>query len=364
MAKALFQLIVSGNSMKNKIAFLTALVCVAVSEGCAERVAMYRTEREVKYIKKERIIDYRDLTVPEESGIRFTQFSTDIDVLNVPYVENKNGVIYWDTDSKIDISPDGLSVAYVGYSNGKSNVYIKSVKGGRTTIQRTFKERIVNVAYARDGKHLVYTEATDNDKNIYQIDAVQGAAVQQITNPSQYETTPIYSHDNKQVFYSKGEYSTVTKSYRYYIWSFDRTTSIVSQFCEGFSPCMSANGKVLYFTRNNKESGLGEIWSINLETGQETQILSDPERGFSTPKISPNGKVLLVTGSTLATRNRYENLDLYSINVDGTNLTQLTFHPGNDMSSVWSPTGEEIYFISQRGNEQGNYGIWSISYRK
>lgn len=332
--------------------------------GCAEREMMYRTERDVKYIKKERVIDYRDLTVPEESGVRFTQFSTDIDVLNTPYVENKKGVIYWDTDSKIDISPDGMSVAYVGYSNGKSNIYIKSVKGGKTTIQRTFKERIINVAYARDGKNLVYTEATDSDKNIYQIDANQGAAVQQITNTSQIETTPIYSHDNNQVFFSKGEYSNVTNSYRYYIWSFDRKTSIVSQFCEGFSPCMSLNGKTLYFTRNNKESGLGEIWSINLETGQETQILSDVERGFSTPKISPNGKTLLITGSTLATKNRYENLDLYTINIDGTNLTQLTFHPGNDLSSVWSPTGDEIYFISQRGNEKGNYGIWSISYKK
>lgn len=70
---------------------LSLIVIFFGMSGCAEREMMYRTERDVKYIKKERVIDYRDLTVPEESGVRFTQFSTDIDVLNTPYVENKKG---------------------------------------------------------------------------------------------------------------------------------------------------------------------------------------------------------------------------------------------------------------------------------
>lgn len=344
--------------------FFTFSLSLVLLTSCVPREMHYQTNRDVRYIKKERVIDYRDLTVPEESGVRFTQFSTDIDVLRAPYIENKEGIIIWETDSKIDVSPDGQSVAYIGLSNGKSNIFIKSLVGGRTTIQRTFKESIVNVAYSKDGKNLVYTDANDTDKNIYQIDASQGAAVQQITNTSQIETSPIYSNDNKQIYYTKGEYSTTLAAYRYYIWSFDKTTSIVSQYCEGFSPCISTDGKMIYFTKNNKETGLGEIWSLNLNSGQETQILADSERGFSTPKLSPNGQLLLITGSTLASPNRYENLDLYTIRVDGTNLTQLTFHPGNDLSAVWSPSGEDIYFLSQRGNEKGNYGIWSIKYKK
>lgn len=344
-----------------KSIWLVALVLLA---SCAQRELQYKVIRDVQYVKKERVVDYRDLSVPEESGVRFTQFSGEIDVLRAPYVEGKEGIIFWETDSKIDISPDGQNVAYIGYGNGKSNIYIKSLVGGRTTVQRTFKESIVNVAYSKDGKNLVYSDANDTDKNIYQIDASQGAAVQQITSTNQIETSPIYSVDNKQIFYTKGEYSSTYSTFRYYIWSFDKSTSIVSQYCEGFSPCMSSDGKVLYITRNNKETGLGEIWSLNLATGQETQILADPERGFSTPKVSPNGQILLVTGTSLATPQRYENLDLYTIKTDGTNLTQLTFHPGHDLSAVWSPSGDDIYFLSQRGNEKGNYGIWSIKYKK
>ncbi|MBK8927155.1 MAG: PD40 domain-containing protein [Crocinitomicaceae bacterium] len=84
--------------------------------------------------------------------------------------------------------------------------------------------------------------------------------------------------------------------------------------------------------------------------------------GFSTPRLSPDGKKVLCVGSTLATRERMENLDLYIVNIDGTQLTQLTFHPGHDVSPEWSPDGSKIYFLSQRGTEDGGYNVWMIDY--
>jgi Tol biopolymer transport system component len=349
--------------MKKKNSLITYIAFTAVFlSACSERISEFRIEKKYDYIKKEEIVDYRLLTVPEESGIRFNQISSEIDVLNTPYVYVNKGVIEWDAAWKIDIHPDGSKLAYIGIMSGKSNIYLKNVKGGRTTVQRTFKDKIQDVSFSHDGNSLVYSEATDTDRNVFQIDANQGAAVQQITNTSQIESNPLYSRDGKLIFFSKGEYNATTKSFRYFIWSFDRTTSILSQYCEGFAPCLSPDGKVLYFTKNNKATGLGEIWALNIISGQETQILADNEKGFATPKISPNGKTLLISGTTAATTSRYENLDIYTINTDGTNLTQLTHHPGHDLSAIWAPEGDEIYFISQRGNEKGNYGIWSMKY--
>jgi Tol biopolymer transport system component len=101
-----------------------------------------------------------------------------------------------------------------------------------------------------------------------------------------------------------------------------------------------------------------------VETGRETLILSHSEMGFSTPRISPDGKQLLIIGSTLATKERVENLDLYVVNIDGTNLTQLTFHPGHDVSPEWNDTGNMIYFLSQRATEKGDYNVWKIKYEQ
>ena len=58
-------------------------------------------------------------------------------------------------------------------------------------------------------------------------------------------------------------------------------------------------------------------------------------------------------------RRRYRYL---VIGTDGNNLTQLTYHPGNDISAVWAPDGKSIYFLSQRGNVEGKYNVWKMNF--
>ena len=43
------------------------------------------------------------------------------------------------------------------------------------------------------------------------------------------------------------------------------------------------------------------------------------------------------------------------MNPDGSEQVRLTQHPGNDLQAVWSPTGEKILFISDRGGERDLY---------
>lgn len=343
------------------------MLCGAcIVTGCYERLQVTtQTFTDIEIRKSEVTkIDYRDLSVPEEGGIKFTKFTTDDEWVDGPNITTDKGVITWYAPSFIAISPDGKKIAYVGSVNGQSNIYIKSTEGGKQTIQRTFRNNVLDMNFSIDGKELAFTEKLDDDYNIYQINATQGAAIQQITSTSNRETSPLYSPDNKLIYFTKSEYSSAIGGYRNYIWSFDRTTALLTQYGEGFTPSIGANSKdVLYVTRNNKESGLGEIGSINLNTGVVSNILSDPEMGFSTPKISPDGKKLLCVGSTKATSYRLENLDIYVVNVDGTGLTQLTFHPGHDVSAVWSPDGKYIYFLSQRGTETGKYGVWQMEYK-
>ena len=43
------------------------------------------------------------------------------------------------------------------------------------------------------------------------------------------------------------------------------------------------------------------------------------------------------------------NFEIYSMNPDGSDQTNLTRHRANDYAPVWSPTGEHILFVSDRG---------------
>lgn len=47
--------------------------------------------------------------------------------------------------------------------------------------------------------------------------------------------------------------------------------------------------------------------------------------------------------------NRDGNSEIYVMNPDGSEQVNLTHHPGNDYSPVWSPTGKQILFASDRG---------------
>jgi TolB protein len=47
------------------------------------------------------------------------------------------------------------------------------------------------------------------------------------------------------------------------------------------------------------------------------------------------------------------NRDVFVMEPDGSNQTNLTNHPANDFDPVWSPEGDAIAFLSERGNEQG-----------
>jgi Tol biopolymer transport system component len=106
---------------------------------------------------------------------------------------------------------------------------------------------------------------------------------------------------------------------------------------------------LLYFLRegpgvSHAETGL---YLVDLQLGISLRfyaLTSLQPRGIAGhyPQWAPDGqRVLLVMANEYAT-------DVYVINVDGTNLTNLTNTPSYDFWATWSPDGRQIAFISDR----------------
>lgn len=315
--------------------------------------------------------DYSQISVPQEGGHQFKQITSEDQAVFGPRVVNNNGKLSWYTGSMFDVSENGESIVYIAATTPdqkEGNVYVRSTAGGRSTIQRTFGISATGPNFSPDGKSICFsgTFQGQDKSNICMIYTNEGSAIQHLTeSQSGLATAPVFSSDGQRIFYTRGLPSTTyvgavpSTTWTYSIWSMDKNTSITTQYVEGSSP-EYVPGDGLLFTKSNTSTNQGEIWMLDLKGGQETLILRDNTRGFSTPKISPDGKRILCVGSSIGAKPKDSNLDIFLVNLNGTGFQQITFHPGTDASPCWTPDGKSVCFLSQRGNAKGSYNIWSI----
>ena len=322
------------------------VVAVSCLWGCA-------TTKPIETTK----IDYMPQSVPEEGGISFTKITQDANAVFVSNIERTERGLGYSPRQIFSLTKE--KIVFRGYKNQKTNVFIRSLQGGgRSLQQRTFSELVADPSISPDGKNIVFADNRGGNWNIYMIATESGFATRQITNSNASEHSPIFSPDNSKILFVQG-YSDGSRSWEY-LWTYDLTNDALTQYVEGYAPSFTPDGKKVVATRGNRETGYPEIWLIDFEKGQEFLILSAQDRGFLKASVSPDGKKLAVVSASFG-KNLPRNFDIFFVNIDGTGLTQITYHPGHDLCPRWSPDGRSLYFVSQRGTAEGNYNIWRMN---
>lgn len=304
-------------------------------------------------------VDYSVVSVPEESGIEFLQVSTSADYVCMPQVKRSSGGrIEWLSNRVLDTSIDGQSIAYLSMRGNTTNIFIKDLAKQGGSIQRTNRQEIWDFAYSPDGNSICFSEARGSTNQIFLTDARTGYVCRQITQGGN-DYSPVFSSDMKSIFFTRLENRGAS------IWNYNIENNFLSSFTNGMNPCpLQGNEKAFFCTRSNA-SGRGEIWKVNYESGMEECIVSDLQRSFTSPSLSPDGQWILFVGSSLIQGDGfvYANTDIFVARVDGTGFAQLTYHAADDLSPVWSRDGQFIYFLSQRGNDEGICNIWRMNFQ-
>lgn len=119
----------------------------------------------------------------------------------------------------------------------------------------------------------------------------------------------------------------------------------------GFYPRWSRDGKKLAFV--SLATGNADIWTVNVDGSELTQITTDQSNEID-PAWSPDG-TRLVFASDRRTRG---NFDLWMLDLRNGRLVQLTGNSGHDGGPTWSPDGRYIYYHSFRG---GNWDIYRVT---
>jgi Tol biopolymer transport system component len=95
-------------------------------------------------------------------------------------------------------------------------------------------------------------------------------------------------------------------------------------------------------------SNAGNFFFINSDgTGLNTITSSNPNYHRTSPSISPDGKKIvffvLYFGGGL-------DFNVFTMDTDGQNETQLTFNPGEEGFPVWTPDGKILYYANINSN--------------
>lgn len=132
-------------------------------------------------------------------------------------------------------------------------------------------------------------------------------------------------------------------------------TEITNQRAENeshFEVSVSPNGeKIVFSLRIIHQDSLDEfyIYTADYDGANMTEIAGTDEDHIINPRWSP------VDSKIVFASNRYGNYDIYTVNSDGTELTQITISDSTDAFPAWSPNGDEIAFTSNRDGDSDIY---------
>jgi hypothetical protein len=117
----------------------------------------------------------------------------------------------------------------------------------------------------------------------------------------------------------------------------------------GGLPGSVAGSKKIAFV--SERDGNLEIYTMNTDGTGVTRITNNLYNDQD-PAWSPDGKKIVFTSS------RDGNNEIYIMNADGTSQTRLTNNAANDTTARFSPDGSKIVFISER---DGTSRLWAIN---
>ena len=247
------------------------------------------------------------------------------------------------------ISPDGTQIVYrrsgfdIMKDRGKGNLWIVNIDGSNHRKLTSREVRESGAKWSPSGDRIVFSSSTNEGSEIYMY-WVKTAAIAKI---SQLEGAPgsiTWSPDGKHLaftmFVPKVPPVIVRgpKKPKGAVWAKPaRITDRLKHEADG---------------RGYMPTGFTHIFMIPSQGGTPRQVTSDDynHRGIS---FSPNGKEIYFSSNRhIDWEYDFRNSEVYKVNVDSKEITQLTFQQGPDYAPIVSPDGKTVAFLGFKDKVQ------------
>ncbi|MBA2526305.1 MAG: serine/threonine-protein kinase [Pyrinomonadaceae bacterium] len=203
------------------------------------------------------------------------------------------------------LSPDGKSFVYAGNASGNLDIYLQRV-GGKNPINLTKDSPADDTqpAFSPDGELVAFRSEREGG-GIFLMGAT-GESVKRLTD---FGNNPAWSPDGKEI-------------------------------------ACADEGILNPSSRMNPNS---RIWAFNVATGEKRPIT---KVDAVQPNWSPRGYRIAYQG-----RRNFAQRDIWTIPAAGGEGVEVTNDAAMDWNPVWSPDGNHLYFVSDRG---GSMNLWRV----
>ena len=196
-------------------------------------------------------------------------------------------------------------------------------------------------SFGPDGESVAFTSGTDGVPHVWVLDA-DAAQPRQLTTGDSADLRPRWSPDGTTILFMRAGA----------VWSIAPTGGEATELLRDASnPNWSRDGARIVFERRY------EVWTANAGGGDQQRVPGIPRHELALearwPAFSPDGAKIVFFDTADTPQGDLSVIDLASGESE-----RLTSAPALGGAPVWSPSGDEIVYSSQRG---GVRTLWSVN---
>jgi Tol biopolymer transport system component len=233
-------------------------------------------------------------------------------------------------------SPDGMSIVFTSFRNGKGDVYVMNARGGDQRRLTTSPGHDDLPAWSPDGKRIAFVSDRAGNLDIYTMNA-DGSDQTQVTFGSGSDYGPTWSPDGTRIAW-RGDRDGNPEIYSMRADGTD-VKRLTKNDGSDYSPAWGRDGRIAWIS--TRDTGAKTSLYVMNADGSDQHRVTGAFWNELRPAWSPDGKLIAFQ----ADRDPpVGNQEIYVVAPDGTGMRRLTTYPGKDDFPTWSPGGTSLAF--------------------
>jgi Tol biopolymer transport system component len=263
------------------------------------------------------------------------------------------------------VSPDGQNVLFtILYGNNKNNfrsqmIMIRADGSQGAVYLNDGKSLEITPVFTPGGEKIVFSSNRAGRRlSIWRMSATGAPGIEQLTTGDTNDLWPSIDSDPKPRLFYQASVDTRPDP-RLYMTLLGTVTRTDLTMVGGSQPRVSPKNDAIIFCGINDKTGKRDLYVMSDNGGSPQNLTNTPDVDEFDPIFSKDGTKLAFVSDAGVDEDRRHNWDIWAMDLAHPDRpTQITTNGSWDDHPAWDPSGNAIYFRSNRG---GDWAIWRVS---